>query len=387
MDSKERTLKGIQSKIVHENGCHLWKGTLVKNITPYFNGKNVQKFLWSMSNTPLREKVECIRMTCGNGQCVNIDHMYVYTIPQYEHGWGKVTERLNKKSHKEGECMIWDGFITESGYGRIQFKGRMVFTHRLSYMAKIREENIPKEINGEVANVMHLCGNSRCVNPSHLELGTVYENAQHKIEHGTHQRGETSKRATISEETAQKILDSKRKKGDHDYESQSQRAKRFGTTPSIVKNIDARQTWGHLTDSRYNTQSVRDKINQRNRINHKLQKGIILTDEQYEKAGMSLEKKRSCEIKNKRQRADGEVVMHKCNNKVCVNPDHLEFGTPKENSVYAVLSGSKSCKLSPEIVKEIRSSSLSCVELSDKFNVSADTIRSARNGKTWTGVN
>jgi len=79
--------------------------------------------------------------------------------------------------------------------------------------------------------------------------------------------------------------------------------------------------------------------------------------------------------------------MHKCNNKVCVNPDHLEFGTPKENSVYAVLSGSKSCKLSPEIVKEIRSSSLSCVELSDKFNVSADTIRSARNGKTWTGVN
>ena len=37
MDSKERTLKGIQSKVVHENGCHLWKGTLVKNIRMFKN--------------------------------------------------------------------------------------------------------------------------------------------------------------------------------------------------------------------------------------------------------------------------------------------------------------------------------------------------------------
>ena len=344
--------------------------------------------------------------------------MYVYKIPEYNYTWERVMERLLNNTERKGSCIIWKGWFTKAGYGRTQFKGKSEFVHRVSYMVKKRSENIPKYINGEIAHVMHLCGNSKCVNPDHLELGTVVENSSHKIEHGTHQRGETSPRATINEETAQKILDSKREKGEDGYETQEQRAKRFKTTKYVVKNIDARQTWGHLIDSRNNTKSVRDKINQRNREQLKLQKKVVLTEEQYEEAWEKLKSKSvpvtrgdwtcleysnslmngygqisfynlkkkahiwSCEIKNKRNHMDGEVTMHLCNNTLCVNPDHLEFGTCKENSVY----GNKSCKLTPEIVKEIRSSKLSCVELSKKFHVSEETIRRARDGKSWTGV-
>lgn len=36
---------------------------------------------------------------------------------------------------------------------------------------------------------------------------------------------------------------------------------------------------------------------------------------------------------------DSLFVMHKCNNKLCCNPDHLTVGTNRENQLHAVHSG------------------------------------------------
>ena len=81
----------------------------------------------------------------------------------------KILERLLNNTDEEGECIIWNGY-SKNGYGITQINGKQYYVHRLSYMIKIRSENIPKYINGEAAGVVHLCGKSKCVNTDHLEL-------------------------------------------------------------------------------------------------------------------------------------------------------------------------------------------------------------------------
>lgn len=45
------------------------------------------------------------------------------------------------------------------------------------------------------------------------------------------------------------------------------------------------------------------------------------------------------ELSRNRQIADGMVILHSCDNKLCVNPEHLSEGTPKENSEDMVRKG------------------------------------------------
>jgi len=72
----------------------------------------------------------------------------------------------------EGGCWIWTGkqqSQSRGGYGRIRHDGRTLAAHRVSYEAFI--EPIPTGLQ-----IDHLCRNTRCVNPYHLEPVTAREN-------------------------------------------------------------------------------------------------------------------------------------------------------------------------------------------------------------------
>lgn len=78
-------------------------------------------------------------------------------------------ERFWAKVEKTDGCWEWRGWRTPKGYGGFRLSGRDQYAHRVSYEASIGP--IP---DGLVID--HLCRNSGCVNPAHLEAVTQKEN-------------------------------------------------------------------------------------------------------------------------------------------------------------------------------------------------------------------
>ena len=99
-----------------------------------------------------------------------------------------------------------------------------------------------------------------------------------------------------------------------------------------------------------------------------------------------------------------DVVAHKCDNSLCVNPDHLFIGTQADNLADMRKKGRGSFdglkygrgkrgetnanhKLTSEQVIEIRKSTEKVGKLAKKLGVSHSVVSNIRNGKTWKHVN
>ncbi len=78
-------------------------------------------------------------------------------------------QRFLRSVKKKKGCWGWRGATTKFGYGQLTNGGKHEMAHRLSY----------KLFVGALAKGMtidHLCGNTSCVNPKHLEQVTQREN-------------------------------------------------------------------------------------------------------------------------------------------------------------------------------------------------------------------
>lgn len=84
------------------------------------------------------------------------------------------------------------------------------------------------------------------------------------------------------------------------------------------------------------------------------------------------------------------VVMHSCDNRACLNPEHLSLGTSQNNYQDAKEKGRNSkgeihgmSKLTLDQVREIRLSKKKGVELAHEYNVSKSTISCIKKNKIW----
>lgn len=85
----------------------------------------------------------------------------------------------------------------------------------------------------------------------------------------------------------------------------------------------------------------------------------------------------------------GLMVLHKCDVRPCVNPDHLYLGTQKENARDRHERGRAAPmpsrrKLTDEQVAEIRSSDEKLRVLAERFGVGVSTIGAVRTGQNWS---
>lgn len=90
---------------------------------------------------------------------------------------------------------------------------------------------------------------------------------------------------------------------------------------------------------------------------------------------------------------EGLVIMHHCDNPLCVNPAHLSAVTQYENCQDQVAKGRQNqgethgiSKLNDDLVMQIRESTKPDSEWAEELSLHVSTIYNARTGKRWSHV-
>lgn len=241
------------------------------------------------------------------------------------------------------DCWNWDKAKLENGYGIITYKSISHLVHRLSYKLRYSIE-IPENLI-----VRHKCDNKGCCNPNHLELGTYSDNSLDNL-----QRNKSFKIVTNN------------KLGN--------KVKEFRT---VTERIDY-----YLS----NTKALNDSgclVSLLLKPHHTGYYSIGFSNKRYQLHRLVLANKLNKEYQ------EIDIARHICNNKACINPNHLEEGSKKDNSLDSK-TYNKSYKLSAEKVLNIRNCNLSPQQIdvfySKKYGVTKETIANVRLCKTWKDI-
>lgn len=133
----------------------------------------------------------------------------------------------------ETGCLVWSKAVSRDGYGKVTFNSQRFRAHRLAY--ELSHGPIP---NGLL--VRHTCDNPRCINPQHLQVGTVRDNAADMMSRGrgVKRAGSLNTRAILDEEQVRGIF--------ADARPYAEIAEDCGVSICAVSNIKCGRSWRHL---------------------------------------------------------------------------------------------------------------------------------------------
>lgn len=79
-------------------------------------------------------------------------------------------------------------------------------------------------------------------------------------------------------------------------------------------------------------------------------------------------------------------ACHSCNNRACVNPFHIYWGSHQDNMKDAQVCGANANKLTPDQAIAIRQSSGTNVSIAEAYGVSPTMVGLIKSGKSWMHV-
>lgn len=152
-------------------------------------------------------------------------------------------ERFWQKVDRRGcdDCWLWLGATTGDrrgyGHGRLSVDGRLMVATRF-----IWERILGREIE-QGQYVLHTCDVPQCVNPRHLQLGTLSDNAvqMYKRGRGPDNRGECHGEAKLTAADVSRIR-RRRERG----VSYKQIAETFGISQALVWSVTRGAGWKHV---------------------------------------------------------------------------------------------------------------------------------------------
>lgn len=159
---------------------------------------------------------------------------------------GKVRHKKIEYEVNEKGCWICTSHCKDKdGYAKIFVFNNHLRLHR--YVYTILKGDIPENMV-----IRHKCDNPSCINPEHLEVGTVIQNVLDKIKRGRmpkscydnleiarHKRGQDKAGNKLTETQVLEIFNSKL--------SHSKLSNIYNISPSNVYKIKHKKSWGWLT--------------------------------------------------------------------------------------------------------------------------------------------
>ncbi len=153
----------------------------------------------------------------------------------------RLWSRVDMDAGPDG-CWLWRGSVNAGGYGQIRrepggnvVRGVKTTVHRVAW--ELTRGPIPDGMH-----VCHVCDNPRCVNPSHLWLGTHAENLRDMKVKGRAARGDRSGTARLDSRQVQLI----KRLMFLGQCSAAEIATLLRMSPAAIDAIRNQKTWSHI---------------------------------------------------------------------------------------------------------------------------------------------